>query len=316
MLEARGLTAFYGDFQALFGIDFRLEEGETVAIIGANGAGKSTFLRAITGQLPARIDQIWFDGRPIAGLSADAVVKLGISMAPEGRLLFPSLTVEENLLIGAYAGRKGPWSLERVYTMFPRVRERRHLPGPALSGGEQQMVAIGRALMANPRLLLCDEISLGLAPIVIRDIYRTLPTIKAEGTTVLLVEQDINQALSVASRVYCFQEGRVTLKAIRASSRASASPTPISAPEAYARHIRAIRPGVLLFTTNAARAEWCLVRENARTQRSASRRSLRACGHQLLRAVHRRRRAAFGRGPRLSGGRDCGALPCRCAHDR
>lgn len=212
MLETRGLTAFYGDFQALFGIDVRLDEGETIAVIGANGAGKSTFLRAITGLLPTRREQVVFEGRPIGGLPADVIVKLGIAMVPEGRRLFPSLSVEENLRIGAYGRRTGPWSLERVYQLFPVLRERRSSPGTALSGGQQQMVAIGRALMANPALLLCDEISLGLAPIVIKDIYRSLARITAEGMTVLVVEQDINQALAVASRVYCFQEGRVTLE--------------------------------------------------------------------------------------------------------
>jgi branched-chain amino acid transport system ATP-binding protein len=140
------------------------------------------------------------------------IVKLGIAMVPEGRRLVPSLTVEENLLIGAYGRRGGPWSLERVYELFPVLEGRRDSPSAALSGGQQQMVAIGRALMANPTLLLCDEISLGLAPIVIRDIYRSLARITADGMSVLVVEQDIGQALAVASRVYCFQEGRVTLE--------------------------------------------------------------------------------------------------------
>ncbi len=212
MLETTGLTAFYGDFQALFGIDVRMQQGETIAMIGANGAGKSTFLRAITGLLPTRREQVTFEGRPIGGLPADVIVKLGIAMVPEGRRLFPSLTVEENLLIGAYGRRTGPWSLDRIYQLFPVLEERRSSPGTALSGGQQQMVAIGRALMANPSLLLCDELSLGLAPIVIREIYRSLAQITAEGMTVLVVEQDINQALAVASRVYCLQEGRVTLE--------------------------------------------------------------------------------------------------------
>ena len=212
MLETRELTAFYGDFQALFGIDVRLAAGETIAIIGANGAGKSTFLRAVTGLLGAEPGQVSFEGRPIGGLPANEIVRIGIAMVPEGRRLFPSLTVEENLLIGAYGKREGPWSLERIYQLFPILRERRHNPGTALSGGQQQMVAIGRALMSNPKLLLCDEISLGLAPIIIRDIYRSVPTITGEGTTLLVVEQDINQALAVANRVYCFQEGRITLE--------------------------------------------------------------------------------------------------------
>ena len=212
LLETVGLTAHYGDFQALFGIDLHLDEGESLAIIGANGAGKSTLLRSITGLLPAAAESVRFDGRPIGGLAPERIVRLGIAMVPEGRRLFPSLSVEENLLMGAQPGRTGSWSLARIYQLFPVLREKRHTGSTALSGGEQQMVAIGRALMTNPRLLLCDEISLGLAPIVIRDIYAALPGIRAEGTTVLVVEQDINRALGVADRVYCFQEGKVTLE--------------------------------------------------------------------------------------------------------
>ena len=212
LLETHRLTARYGDFQALFGIDFELREGETVAIIGANGAGKSTFLKAVTGLLPALPESVRLDGRPIGGLPPAEIVRLGISLVPEGRRLFPSLSVEENLLIGAYGRREaGYWTLARLYELFPRLAERRKAPSQSLSGGEQQMAAIGRALMSNPRVLLCDEISLGLAPIVIRDIYAALPRIKANGASVILVEQDIVQAMQVASRVYCFQEGRVSL---------------------------------------------------------------------------------------------------------
>ena len=212
LLETRRLTAFYGDFQALYGIDTALEAGETIAIIGANGAGKSTFLKAIAGLIRGPADSVLLDGRPIGAHAAADIVKLGIALVPEGRRLFPSLTVEENLLIGGY-GRKtpGPWSLDRVYALFPILRERRSSATPTLSGGQQQMVAIGRALMSNPRVLLCDEISLGLAPIIIADIYAALPQIKAEGTSVVLVEQDIVQAMKVADRVYCFQEGRLSL---------------------------------------------------------------------------------------------------------
>ena len=213
LLETRRLTAFYGDFQALYGIDLRLEEGETLAIIGANGAGKSTFLKTIAGLLAAAPDSVVFAGRPIGGLPAPQIVRLGISLVPEGRRLFPSLSVEENLLIGAYGRRDGGyWSLARIYELFPALSARRHAPSQTLSGGEQQMAAIGRALMANPRVLLCDEISLGLAPVVIRSIYAALPRIKASGASVILVEQDIVQALQVASRVYCFQEGRMSLE--------------------------------------------------------------------------------------------------------
>ena len=212
LLETHGLTAFYGDFQALFGIDVRIEEGETVAIIGSNGAGKSTFLKSVTGLLRTARHQIRLDGDPIGDLPAYRSIGLGIAMVPEGRRLFPSLTVEENLKIGAHAGRKGPWGLERVFALFPILKERRSSPGTALSGGQQQMVAIGRALMGNPRLLLCDEISLGLAPVIIRDIYAAFGEIKGEGATVVVVEQDIGKALEVSDRVYCFQEGRVSLE--------------------------------------------------------------------------------------------------------
>jgi branched-chain amino acid transport system ATP-binding protein len=210
LLETRDLTAFYGDFQALFGISLSLEERETIAIIGANGAGKSTFLKTLAGLLPSPADAILFEGQKSGGTRAFDNVRRGIVLVPEGRRLFPSLSVEENLLIGGHA-RKGRWSLARIYELFPILAERRGLPATSLSGGQQQMCAIGRALMADPRVLLCDEISLGLAPIVIRDIYAALPAIKAEGTAIVIVEQDIVQALAVADRVYCFQEGRMTL---------------------------------------------------------------------------------------------------------
>jgi branched-chain amino acid transport system ATP-binding protein len=212
LIETHRLTAFYGDFQALYGIDLELNEGETLAIIGANGAGKSTFLKSLTGLLAAEPASVRLDGRPIGGLPPAEIVRLGISMVPEGRRLFPSLSVEENLQIGAYARPEGGyWTLARVYELFPALLERRQAASQTLSGGEQQMAAIGRALMCNPRVLLCDEISLGLAPVVIGRIYAALPRIKARGATVILVEQDIAQALKAADRVYCFQEGRVSL---------------------------------------------------------------------------------------------------------
>ena len=211
LLALHDLAAFYGDFQALFGIDLEIEAGETVAVIGANGAGKTTMLRSIMGVLAAASDAIRFDGRPIGGAPTHRIVAAGVAMVPEGRRLFPSLNVEENLRVGAYAPRPGPWTLERVYRLFPRLAERRMQPATSLSGGEQQMVAIGRALMSNPRLLLCDEISLGLAPVAVRELYKALPGIVAEGVALLVIEQDIGQAMAAADRVYCLQEGRVTL---------------------------------------------------------------------------------------------------------
>lgn len=212
LLQTQNLTAHYGDFQALFGVDIELSEAETVAIIGANGAGKTTLMRSIAGVLRNDADAVSFEDRAIGEQSADEIMAQGVAMVPEGRKLFPSLTVEENLLIGTY-GRKtsGHWTLETVYDLFPILAERRHNPGTALSGGQQQMVAIGRALMSNPRVLLCDEISLGLAPVVIKDIYKAIPQIKAAGASLIVVEQDIAQAMAVADRVYCMMEGRVTL---------------------------------------------------------------------------------------------------------
>jgi branched-chain amino acid transport system ATP-binding protein len=212
LLETRGLAAFYGDFQALFGIDFRIEGNEIVAIIGSNGAGKSTLLKSIIGLVRAKAEAIYFNGQAIAGNPVHRIVAQGISMVPEGRRLFPSLSVEENLSIGAYSKRQGQWNLEAVYGVFPVLKEKRNVAATALSGGEQQMVAIGRALMANPRLLLCDEISLGLAPVIIKELYAQLERVTANGTTLVVVEQDIQQAMAVSDRVYCVREGRVVLE--------------------------------------------------------------------------------------------------------
>src|SRR5262247_4260659 len=186
LLCVRALEAFYGDFQALFGVSIEVAAGQAVAVVGANGAGKSTLLKSIAGLMRSRREAIVFDGAPIGDLPAHAVARRGIALVPEGRRLFPSLTVEENLLIGGQGGRPGPWSLARVYELFPVLAERRHMPSTALSGGQQQMAAIGRALMLNPKLLLCDEVSLGLAPIVVREIYARLPSLLAAGLSLVI----------------------------------------------------------------------------------------------------------------------------------
>jgi branched-chain amino acid transport system ATP-binding protein len=211
LLEVDRVAGFYGDFQALFDVSMQVAEGETVAVIGANGAGKSTLLRTVVGLMGRTQGTVSFDGRPLDGVPTHRRLGLGIAMVPEGRRIFPSLTVEENLMVGAVRGRPGRWDLGAVLELFPALAGMRRRPGTLLSGGEQQMLAIGRALMANPRLLLLDEVSLGLAPLVVRRIYQTLPEIVAAGATVVVVEQDIGQALAAADRVYCLLEGRVAL---------------------------------------------------------------------------------------------------------
>ena len=211
LLSVRALEAFYGDFQALYGVDVEVGRGRIVAVIGANGAGKSTLLNTLVGLNPAPRESIRFEGKAIGGEPPYKIVKRGIALVPEGRRLFPSLSVEENLLIGAQVGRAGPWTLERVFDLFPILSERRRLPSMSLSGGQQQMVAVGRALMSNPTLLLCDELSLGLAPIVVKEIYAYIRRIVAEGVSAVIVEQDISQALKIADHVYCMLEGRVAL---------------------------------------------------------------------------------------------------------
>jgi branched-chain amino acid transport system ATP-binding protein len=212
LLKISAIDAFYGDFQALSGVSLNVEAGQVVAVIGANGAGKSTLLKCIAGLMHPARGEILFENAAVTHTPAFETLRRGIALVPEGRRLFPSLTVEENLLIGGQSRRPGPWTLTRVYELFPVLAERRSLPATALSGGQQQMAAIGRALMANPRLPLCDEISLGLAPIVVRDIYTRLPQITAEGSSLIIVEQDVVQALRAASHVYCLQEGRVALQ--------------------------------------------------------------------------------------------------------
>jgi branched-chain amino acid transport system ATP-binding protein len=211
LLELESVDCFYGDFQALFGVDLHVDEGETIAIIGANGAGKSTLLGAVGGTLRPSSGDVRFDGRGIGRLPAHHRVKAGISLVPEGRRIFPSLSVEENLRIGAYRRRRGPWDLRKVYDLFPALDALSRRWGGTLSGGEQQMCAIGRSLMGNPRLILLDELSLGLAPAIINTIYETVQSISREGTTVVLVEQDIGQALAAADRAYCLLEGRISL---------------------------------------------------------------------------------------------------------
>ena len=212
LLEVDALDAFYGDFQALFGVTLHVEAGETVALIGANGAGKTTLLKCLVGLIGGRRGDIRLGGESIGGEPAERISRLGLSLVPEGRLLFPSLTVEENLLMGALNRRPGRWTLARVYELFPMLRERRRQWPDALSGGQQHMVAIGRALMSNPRLLLCDEISLGLAPVVIEQIYRSFAQIRAGGASIVLVEQDVKRAAAASDRVYCLLKGRVTLQ--------------------------------------------------------------------------------------------------------
>jgi branched-chain amino acid transport system ATP-binding protein len=212
LLEVRGLTVHHGQLKALDQVSFAVFSGEVYAIIGANGAGKSTLLRTIAGLHRPTEGAVRYDGADVTGLRPEKRATRGIVMVPEGRRLFPSLTLEENLQVGAtYAGR-GPWTIERVYELFPWMPERRKQRTAQMSGGEQQSVAIGRALVASPRVLLLDELSLGLAPVVVQRIYGMLPQILATGITVLLVEQDVSQALHVATHVHCLLEGRTTLQ--------------------------------------------------------------------------------------------------------
>jgi branched-chain amino acid transport system ATP-binding protein len=211
LLEVTGLDAGYGDFRALFGVDLKVDRSETVAIIGANGAGKSTLLRAVVGQVRVFGGAVRFDGTDLAGVATHERARQGIALVPEGRRLFPSLSVRENLQVGAYGGRPGPWTVEKVVQVMPLLDRLLGRSAAKLSGGEQQAIAIGRALMSNPELILLDEVSLGLAPIVVGQIYEALPQITAVGTTAVVVEQDIRQALAVADRVYCMLEGRIAL---------------------------------------------------------------------------------------------------------
>jgi branched-chain amino acid transport system ATP-binding protein len=211
VLSVESVDAGYGDFQALFGVSLDVEQGQTVAIIGANGAGKSTLLRAVMGQVPIGHGTITYNGDDLAPVATHARVARGLALVPEGRRLFPSLSVSENLRIGGHVGRPGQWTIARVVELFPLLARLLSRPADVLSGGEKQAVAIGRALMSNPDVLLLDEVSLGLAPIVVRNLYAAIPGIKAAGTTVVIVEQDVSLALEIADHVYCMLEGRVSL---------------------------------------------------------------------------------------------------------
>jgi branched-chain amino acid transport system ATP-binding protein len=211
LLELDDVDVYHGDLQAVFGVSLRADAGEALALIGANGAGKSTLLRAITGLTPARRGSLRFGRQELAAVPAERIAALGIALVPEGRLLFPSLTVEENLLMGSVVRRSGRWNLAAVYELFPVLKEFRRRPATLLSGGQQQMVAIGRALMANPKLLLCDELSLGLAPVVVDEIYRAFTRIRGNGLAIVLVEQNVERACAVSDRIVCLLKGRVTL---------------------------------------------------------------------------------------------------------
>jgi branched-chain amino acid transport system ATP-binding protein len=212
LLEVRDLVVHHGQLKALSGISLTVFPGEVYAIIGANGAGKSTLLRTLAGLHRPTEGTVSYDGRDVTGLRPEKRATAGIAMVPEGRRLFPSLTLEENLKVGATYARSGPWTIARVYDLFPWMKDRRGQKTAQMSGGEQQSVAIGRALVANPRVLLLDELSLGLAPVIVQRIYAMLPQVLESGVTVLLVEQDVSQALRVASHLQCLLEGHTTLE--------------------------------------------------------------------------------------------------------
>ncbi len=211
VLEVEDLQVFYGNAQAIHGVSLTLAKGELLSLIGSNGAGKTTLFKSICGMVKPRDGAIRLHGQPTAGLSPARITEAGVAMVPEGRRLFRSLSVEENLVLGGYVGRPGPWTLKKVYEVFPILEERRRYPATSLSGGQQQMVAIGRALMSNPDVLLLDELSLGLAPVVIKDIYALLPKILGEGLSTILVEQDVTRARSVSDHFACMLEGRISL---------------------------------------------------------------------------------------------------------
>ncbi|MDK3019756.1 ABC transporter ATP-binding protein [Pseudodonghicola flavimaris] len=221
LLEIRDLRLQYGQFKALHGLDVEIAEGEIVAVIGANGAGKSSLIKGICCTEGQTSGSVKLDGRELLGLTPPQIARAGIGLVPEGRRIFPSLSVEENILLGGQLGQDHggtPWTLERIYELFPDLTAKRHLSGTMLSGGQQQMIAIGRALMTNPRVLLCDEISLGLAPTIINRLYEQLIALASEGLAVLVVEQAMRKALEISDRYYCILEGRVSLSGISADA--------------------------------------------------------------------------------------------------
>jgi branched-chain amino acid transport system ATP-binding protein len=214
LLSTHGLKARYGDFQALYGVDFEIAAGEVVALIGSNGAGKSTLLKSIMGLLKVAPDMVRLDGKPVGGSQPHRMVAEGVAIVPEGRRLFSGMSVVDNLKVAidhAAPMRGDGWTLDRVYDLFPILKEKQAVSVQSLSGGQQQMVAIGRALLNQPRLLLCDEVSLGLAPKVVKEIYQSIPSISKTGTAIVVVEQDVGLAKSASDRLYCMLEGRVTL---------------------------------------------------------------------------------------------------------
>jgi branched-chain amino acid transport system ATP-binding protein len=215
LLEVHELHTFYGNIEALKGVSLTVEEGEVVTLIGSNGAGKSTTLRSISGLTPPREGSIKFDGTEIGEVPPQEIVQMGISQSPEGRHVFSRMTVRENLDLGAYLRKDRSdidRDIERVFALFPRLKERERQKGGTMSGGEQQMLAIGRALMANPKLLLLDEPSMGIAPILVERIYETIAEINRQGTTILLVEQNANYALGVSKRGYVLETGQIALE--------------------------------------------------------------------------------------------------------
>lgn len=212
ILEIKNLNAGYGQFQALFDVSLKVNQGDAIAVIGANGAGKSTLLKAISGSVDILFGEIEYQGESINSMPPHERVTAGIALVPEGRRIFQSLTARENLMIGGHSSRRGPWSFDSILEAFPILKNFIDRPADRLSGGEQQALAIGRALMSNPRLLLLDEVSLGLAPIVVKQLYAALPTIRDSGCAMVIVEQDTNQALAASEYAYCMLEGRISLE--------------------------------------------------------------------------------------------------------